>query len=295
MSGFKLDAGVFAGRAESLLSQAGFKSVRWKASPKRTSRNTLILCGEADGRAVFAKMSRNSVGKAGEGEAETGRALSTLLACHPDLAAPRIYGVDATHGVLVSEYAEGGSADEALRAAARAVLRGEAERDAVRLPAVRMGQALAWLHGAWRVPDDGCQTRLYIDFGPKNLIFRRDDGRAVFIDPPECVRLGPPEADLGVALFEISRVMMRLARPGAIGLLAETRAAFLAAYGEAATGPAPDIDLAYREETRHLRRVMGRYARFWRYPDWGRQAVRGAALIPATLLCASIIWGLRRF
>jgi hypothetical protein len=118
------------------------------------------------------------------------------------------------------------------------------------------------------------------------MLLRTADNRVVFIDPPPNEVIGRVECDLGIALFELSRVLLRMPHARAIRLWLEIRRAFLEGYGanNISAVQRHGLVIIYREERRHLWRVMGRYLTFWRFPDWRRQAARAIVIVPGLLL-----------
>jgi tRNA A-37 threonylcarbamoyl transferase component Bud32 len=269
--------GDFKSSAERCLREAGCHNIEWHTGPMRASRNTEIILGSVDGVEAIAKKSTNY-------DAETARfefeayARWAAIAADGKYCVPKPIAACFDQGILVLEYMEGNKVAELLAGALRSKV--GTDEDTVSLVR-RTGKALAWFHSHDHVECSSADgyVLLYIDFSPSNLIVRSSDQKLSLIDLPEREEYGPREKDLGVALFEFSRLILKMKSISVVRRWSRFRHEFLVGYMED-SGVLLDLSLVHQHEVAHLKRVMTRYLFFWSYNDRIFQAMRAMLFLP---------------
>jgi tRNA A-37 threonylcarbamoyl transferase component Bud32 len=236
------------------------------------SRNTIIGSIESQGGKYFAKINLgDSAHMLVEQEAKALGMLKDMFAELPRIQFPSVYGFDSSTGVLVTEYINAPSISELLR---REYKLGKRASRLVEI-STKLGSTLRVFHDHTRTLDG--KVVLYGDFSPNNMMYDLIESVATLIDPPRKLELGDFEKDLGVALFELTRVMVKTG----FGLISIgiSRRAILSSYFSDISINCNLIDTIHHAEKNHFWEVCRRYKWFWRYKDWFRQLLRGGAYL----------------
>lgn len=147
------------------------------------------------------------------------------------------------------------------------------------------GKALRFFHdqSALSQPDQQLAL-LHRDFSPANVLLDTQGADFCIIDIPDRKVLGRREQDVGVALFEIVRTVLKTKGARSLSVLLAVRKGFISGYYEGRVPlPFGEMLAINGQEYRHAFVVMSRYLRFWRYRDWPVQLLRMAAFFPTTL------------
>lgn len=267
--------------ASKLLAEKGVTKVEWHGEPSKASRNTWLLRGCADRLELLVKLSRNSRGDKCAGEVSGYEMLHDKTDEHCPYAAPAVLASDEMLGLLIVEYVDGVSLDRLLIDGYKnAQLPGGHDVTSI---ATMMGQALGWFHEQF--PSHG-YVRLYCDYGPKNLILSRHGNQLYFIDPPSSEIYGDSAKDIGLTLFELTKLTLLCRNPGAIVFWPKLRRAFLEGYQRSrkSTFSRRELETIHRWERRRYVSVLKNYGQFFSFPDWGRQLLRAFAIIPLLLI-----------
>jgi len=143
--------------------------------------------------------------------------------------------------------------------------------------------ALYRFHTAFGIHKDKDGTELarrYLDYSPRNLLVvgSKEGEEIVLLDPPEFEEDGSIHLDLGTFCFDLARAGFM---PGALLQLSQRwldrlKWQFLSTYfdylGRRLT--ATDLEVVCKSEQARAAKVLGWYARFFRYRSWPQEFAR---------------------
>lgn len=255
-----------------LLERGDVSSIR---NIRKHSRNTYVAYADVLGKPAVLKFNRYLLGSEGsEKVRQQIKVIESFLGADRQHI-PRVLAHWPVYGVIALERCEYASIAEHLAS----------PRFNVDRFGRIYGSAMRFFHerSTLSKPEEGLFL-LHSDFSPGNLLVDVHGRDFCIIDVPERKVLGNCDHDIGVALFEIIRTTIKLKKLQGIPLALSLRRAFLSGYDASSKVLSlRELLSIYKREYSHAFQVMGRYLRFWGFPDWQRQFFRMVVLLPATI------------